>query len=194
MPDRPPCKAKLRKELRRRRQDLSPSSQLAAAAATARHITGVPGWSGARRIALYLANDGEVATTPVAELCRTTGKQLFLPVIDEQNVLEFAEWIDGAELIANRFGIPEPPPHSLRCDASELNIILMPLVAWDRLGGRLGMGGGFYDRTLAGVKGPLLVGLAHEVQEVPQVPRDDWDILLDFVVTESALYTCQGKN
>jgi 5-formyltetrahydrofolate cyclo-ligase len=70
----------------------------------------------------------------------------------------------------------------------------MPLVGWDRQGGRLGMGGGFYDRALAGIKGPLLVGLAHAVQEVPQVPIDDWDVPLDFVVTESALHQCRGKN
>ena len=56
------------------------------------------------------------------------------------------------------------------------------------------MGGGFYDRALAGIRGPLLVGLAHSVQEVAQVPREDWDIPLDFVVTESALHRCQGNN
>jgi 5-formyltetrahydrofolate cyclo-ligase len=190
----PTCKAQLRQELRRRRQALGSSSQLAAAEAATSHITGLPRWPGARRIALYLANDGEIDTTPLGALCRTAGKQLFLPVIDETNLLEFAEWIDGDELVVNRYGIPEPPRHSPRGPATALDIIIMPLVGWDRQGGRLGMGGGFYDRALAGIKGPLLVGLAHAVQEVPQVPGDDWDVPLDFVVTESALHQCRGKT
>ncbi|MDH5171721.1 MAG: 5-formyltetrahydrofolate cyclo-ligase [Gammaproteobacteria bacterium] len=194
MPDRPPDKTRLRQEMRRRRQALGPSIQQAAAEAATNQITRLPHWPGARRIALYLANDGEVDTGPMSGLCRSSGKQLFLPVIDDQNLLAFARWIEGGELVANRYGIPEPALDSPRCPTAELDILVMPLVAWDRQGGRLGMGGGFYDRALAGIRGPLLVGLAHSVQEVAQVPREDWDIPLDFVVTESALHRCQGNN
>jgi len=194
MPDRHPSKSQLRQDMRRLRQALGPLSQRAAAEAAATHLTRLPTWPGARRIALYLAHDGEIDTGPLAASCRNSGKQLFLPVIDQQNLLEFAEWADGDKLLPNRYGIPEPPGNSARCPAANLDILVMPLVAWDRSGGRLGMGGGFYDRALEGVDGPVLVGLAHALQEVPQVPRDDWDITLDFVVTDSALHQCRGDD
>ena len=193
MPDRSPCKAQLREELRRQRRALSPLEQSAAASAVAILITQIPHWQAARRIALYLASDGEIDTTPLSSACREAGKQLFLPVIGEHKLMEFAEWTAGSELVANRYGIPEPPRSAQRCNTSALDIIAMPLVAWDRTGGRLGMGGGFYDRTLAGIEKPLLVGLAHSVQELRQVPRDDWDVPLDFVVTNKALHRCQGQ-
>jgi 5-formyltetrahydrofolate cyclo-ligase len=181
----------LRKELRQRRRGLSPSAQINAAEKITASIIQLPPWAAARRIALYLANDGEINTLPLSDLCRGAGKQLFLPVIGEQDTLTFAAWDDDGELVANRFGILEPAPTSARCAASELDIIILPLVAWDRRGGRLGMGGGFYDRALAGVEGAALVGLAHALQEVPRVPRDNWDIPLDFVVTETALHRCR---
>jgi len=194
MPDRPPCKALLREELRQRRRTLSPQDQSAAARTVAIHFARIPGWPTARRIALYLASDGEIDTAPLSADCRAAKKQLFLPVIGEKNLMEFAEWKPGSELATNRYGIPEPPRSAQRCTAVALDIIVLPLVAWDRTGGRLGMGGGYYDRALAGVNGPLLVGLAHAVQQVPQVPRDEWDIPLDYVVTDSALHCCQGHN
>ncbi|MEE4144797.1 MAG: 5-formyltetrahydrofolate cyclo-ligase [Halieaceae bacterium] len=194
MPDRPSGKARLREQLRRQRRALSRQDQSTAARNVAIHITRIPGWPTARRIALYLASDGEIDTSPLGADCRRAGKQLFLPVIGEKNLMEFAEWTPDSELASNRFGIPEPPLAAQRCAAAALDIIVLPLVGWDSTGGRLGMGGGFYDRALAGVNGPLLVGLAHSVQQLPQVPRDDWDIPLDFVVTESALHCCQGHN
>jgi 5-formyltetrahydrofolate cyclo-ligase len=67
-------------------------------------------------------------------------------------------------------------------------------VGWDGHGGRLGMGGGFYDRTLSGISGPLLVGLAHENQQVDEIPLENWDIALDYVATDVGLYACQQKE
>ena len=88
----------------------------------------------------------------------------------------------------------EPPPAAARRSANELDIIFLPLVGWDEFGNRLGMGGGFYDRTLAGVRQPLLVGLAHDCQRAERVPREAWDISMDFVATGSALVRCQGAS
>lgn len=189
MPDPSLDKNRLRSELRRRRRQLTGAEQTKAAAEVARQATALTAWPGARCLALYLAADGEVDTHPLASRCRAAGKQLFLPVIrDGEGRLDFALWEEGAALVPNRYGIPEPPPTALRRGAGELDIIFLPLVGWDRGGGRLGMGGGFYDRSLADVHGPLLVGLAHGCQEVEQVPRSDWDVPLDFIATETALY------
>jgi 5-formyltetrahydrofolate cyclo-ligase len=187
-------KVQLRTHMRQQRQALDQQAQLCAANAVSSHVTRLPGWPEASRIALYLANDGEIETSPLEVLCRDEGKHLFLPVIQASSSLEFASWDANITLKENRFGIAEPGPEAERCGASVLDIVFLPLVAWDLQGGRLGMGGGFYDRTLAGVSGPLLVGLAQSVQQVPLVPRDTWDISLDFVVTDTALHCCRVES
>ena len=194
MSDSKLSKAQLRNELRQRRQALGPAEQLAAAKAAAAFILQLPDWPGARRIALYLAADGEIDTGELAQLARSQDKQLFLPVIERDNHLSFAAWLPGSHLAANRYGIPEPSGDAKRCATNTLDIIFLPLVGWDLHGGRLGMGGGFYDRTLAGTSGPVLVGLAHGNQQVDRIPREDWDIPLDFIATDTALYCCQGAN
>ncbi len=192
MPDSPHSKAALREILRQQRRHLDPAAQRTAAEAVAVNVARLPGWSDATRIALYLPNDGEIGTAPLAELCRESGKQLFLPVIDASlKLLQFARWQEHSELVTNRFGIPEPGTQARSCSAWALDIVILPMVAWDRRGGRLGMGGGFYDRALAGTGNTLRVGIAHTLQEVAEVPCDDWDIALDFAVTDSAVHCCQ---
>ncbi len=191
-PDATRDKARLRSELRRRRRALGPAEQQAAARAVAGSIALLPAWAQARHIALYLAADGEVGTGDLERVGRDTGKQLYLPVIRDDDSLAFALWDTRATLQVNRYGIPEPPPASTYREARDLDIIVMPLVGWDRRGGRLGMGGGFYDRTLAGVTGPLLVGLAHSCQEVESLPLEAWDARLDYIATEAALLQRRG--
>ena len=151
-------------------------------------------WPGAGRIALYLAADAEVDPAPLAAAARSAGKDLFLPVIEADDSLSFARWREGAQLLPNRFGIPEPAADEQRCPARELDIIFLPLVGWDGSGMRLGMGGGFYDRSLEGVVGPLRVGLAYALQERPALPAEPWDARLDYVATEIALVACRGEN
>ena len=94
----------------------------------------------------------------------------------------------------NRYGIPEPPADVPRSNPGELDIIFLPLVAWDRRGSRLGMGGGIYDRTLEGVRGPLLVGLAHSLQELDHIPAEPWDIRLHFIASDKALHRCHAEG
>ena len=192
MADTPSDKARLRALLRRRRKGLGTVAQEAAAQAIADHIEQLPVWSGARHIALYFAADGEIDTAALGARGRATGKQLYLPVIRDDDSLEFARWDNGIALHPNRYGIPEPPAACARCETRDLDIIFMPLVGWDRRGGRLGMGGGFYDRSLRGREGAVLVGLAHSCQEVEEVPLDPWDARLDYIATEAALHKCRG--
>lgn len=100
------------------------------------------------------------------------------------------EFTAETHLVPNRFGIPEPqqgPAHKLPTHL--LDVVLMPLVGFDRAGSRLGMGGGFYDTTFAfkqqNPKGkPLLIGLAHSCQEVDSLQADNWDIPLGAIATE----------
>lgn len=187
-------KTALRSALRQRRQALDPTAQRAAAQALSHVVPKLPRWESARRIALYHARDGEIDTVSLAHLARTAGKQLYLPVLCSDNSLSFARWHTADAPSLNRYQIPEPPATAERCPASDLDIIFLPLVGWDTRGGRLGMGGGYYDRTLSGISGPVLVGLAHQCQQVTEIPLQEWDIVLDYVATDIALYHRAGDQ
>jgi 5-formyltetrahydrofolate cyclo-ligase len=100
----------------------------------------------------------------------------------------FARWRGDEPLQPNALGIAEPMPSALAFSVAKLDIMFLPLLGWDKHGGRLGMGAGYYDRALAGVDGPTLIGLAHQVQEVDKLPIDTWDIPLNSVVTDKNIY------
>ena len=184
-------KAALRRRMRALRRTISPPEARHAGVRVADQVGDLPRWPEAATVAVYLAADGEIDTTAVVDRCRTENKQICLPVVLPDGRLAFASWEPGAALVRNRFGIPEPPPEAGRYPLSRLDVMLLPLVAWDRTGTRLGMGGGFYDRTLAaGGSQPCLAGLAYESQEIDALPRQSWDIRMDFVVTEAGLHGC----
>lgn len=108
------------------------------------------------------------------------------------DTLRFARWHDGARLHRNRFHIPEPRRQA-RLSARALNVVLLPLTGFDASGNRLGMGGGFYDRTLAFKRRhrkarPLLVGVAHACQQVSTLPAEIWDVPLAMIVTDRGVF------
>ena len=153
-----------------------------------------------RSIACYLANDGEIDPTYVVHAAWKMRKRVYLPVLSPfQRKLYFAPYQDGMEMHINRFGIPEPacsPVNWLR--PWQLDLMLLPLVAFDGNGNRLGMGGGFYDRSLAYRQSrtrslkPKLIGLAHELQHEPQLAANSWDIPLDIIATEERVIQVNG--
>ena len=185
-------KADIRRQLRARRSALSRHERTACAEAAAAILTRSSYWRDADTIALYLAADGELDTDPIIRTARAANKRLFLPVILPDNSLQFRQWRADMDLVVNRYGIPEPAKTANSAELSALTLVCVPLVAWDRQGTRLGMGGGFYDRTFAGAGSRgLLVGLGYTIQEQASLPRDTWDVSLDLVVTESDLISCK---
>ena len=129
------------------------------------------------------------------------GKHCYLPVLHPslECQLWFVEYTPTAVLKPNRFGIPEPDHRqAIRIAPNLLDIVLLPLVGFDRQGGRLGMGGGFYDRTFAFHKGkrnkPYLLGMAHACQEVEALELADWDIPLFGVITDKELILAAKKS
>ncbi len=185
------AKPALRQQLRKRRQDLAPAFRATAASAAAALAEGLPGWTSARHIALYWPGDGELDLLQLARACRQQHRALYLPVLAGEKRLLFRHWDENTTLVANRFGIPEPAAGSPGRSADGLDIIFLPLVGWRRDGYRLGMGGGFYDRTLAAVEGPLRVGVGFDCQELVDGPAaETWDVGLDYVLTETALHRC----
>lgn len=188
---------RLRRELRARRRTLSCQERRAAARSLARNgpLAALLGRYG--RVALYLANDGEIDPAQLLTRLRAAGHRCYLPVLHchRRQPLWFAHYLPGMPMGRNRFAIPEPQvPPGARLRAAELDALLMPLVGFDDRGNRLGMGGGFYDRSLQFLghrrrwRKPLLIGLAYELQRLDRVEARDWDIPLDAVATEAGLY------
>lgn len=188
----------LRHLLRQQRRALSPSQQSNASARLTQRLRQLPDIQRARHLALYLPNDGEIDPTPLLSWLTPRGARAYLPVLRPlaENSLWFVHYHPGTPMVTNRFGIPEPctrhaahPAH--RRPVWALDVILLPLVGFDENGERLGMGGGFYDRTLArlhnGGPRPRLIGVAHDCQGVERLPTAPWDIPLDAIASDSRL-------
>ncbi|WP_097459658.1 5-formyltetrahydrofolate cyclo-ligase [Mangrovitalea sediminis] len=186
----------LRRKIRRQRRALTPDAQKKASLLLIRHLLSLPALKRARRLAIYLPNDGEIDPTAFIQVARQLGKTCYLPVLHPilHNRLWFYRFDSHTRLRHNRFGIPEPAHRNApRCAPWALHVVLLPLVAFDADGGRLGMGGGFYDRTFGFTRhsaqpAPRLVGLAHELQRVDRLPIADWDVPLEAIVTDRAIY------
>ncbi|HZX81699.1 MAG TPA: 5-formyltetrahydrofolate cyclo-ligase [Lysobacter sp.] len=182
----------LRRGIRSRRAALSPAFRIAAAQQLGARLAALPSMPTSGYVAGYWAVDGEI---PLLSWQTSLGDDCIycLPALGDDERLRFAPWRPGDALVANRFGIPEPDVEpSALLEASALAAIVMPLVAFDATGNRIGMGGGWYDRTLAGVRDrkprPLLVGAAYELQRIDAITPADWDVPLDAVCTESSVY------
>lgn len=186
----------LRLAMRARRRALSARERRDAAEALRERLLAFPPLRRARRIALYLANDGELDPAPLCAALSALGKRVYLPVLNpcSPGRLHFAEHRPGERLYPNRYGIPEPAPRLGRlCPAWALDLVLTPLVAFDAAGHRLGMGGGYYDRSFAfrqtARRGrPWLVGIAYGFQCVEDLPSECWDVPLDAIATPERLY------
>jgi 5-formyltetrahydrofolate cyclo-ligase len=181
-----------RKELRAARRALTPAQQQAAAKTLSRKLRNWLPLLRSQHIAFYLPNDGEIDPQPLIHHLLQLGKSCYLPCLhaDGSNRVWFVRYRRGEKLYNNRFGIPEPDRCNRRRPAWALQTVLMPLVGFDHTGNRLGMGGGFYDRTFAfkrihKTRKPLLVGLAHSIQEAELLPAESWDMPLDFIATEA---------
>ena len=194
MPDISSDKQSMRAQLRDRRRALDKEQQLAASLQLANYATRVPAWDTASTVALYLPNDGEIDPTPLAIAASSGGKTIALPVVSGEH-LEFAVWEGppslSSSLQRNRYNILEPTESAARVSLQKIDLLCVPLVAWDRRGGRLGMGGGYYDRYLANGDSPVLMGLGHAWQEVPGVPCGPQDVRMNFIATDAALIFCQ---
>ncbi len=180
--------------MRETRRAIPAGERAAAAAAAARVLTALDVWAAARRVAVYIAMDGELDPAPLAAAARAAGKQVYLPVLGERDdePMVFLPWNPDTPLAPNRFRIPEPVTGA-PVAAQELDLVLAPLVAFDLRGHRLGMGAGFYDRSFAFLQDrritrPLLLGLAYARQQVDSLPPEPWDVPLVGVATEQQLH------
>ncbi len=188
-------RALLRKQLRCKRNSLSPQQQHAAAQSLYRQLAQQQVFRRAQHVAFYLACDGEISPHLLLKAALNQGKQVYLPVIAPwpKYKMVFQQLLPDELWETNSYGITQPRWNPQRQRPIwTLDLLCMPLVGFDQAGNRLGMGGGYYDRALAPlvehehIKMPTLLGLAHACQEVEQIPTQSWDIPLQAVVTDSA--------
>jgi 5-formyltetrahydrofolate cyclo-ligase len=180
-------KARLRVEARRTRDAADRFGAGQAAVALFPPELAGPGF-----VAAYWPLGGEFDPLPLVEHLRATGARIALPrIINRSGAPRFLEWPPMGLLSPDAFGVPAPP-----ADGEEVipRLVLTPLLAFDRAGGRLGQGGGHYDRILArlAAHGSIAVGLAYAVQEIPVVSRAEHDMRLDWVITEREAIRCRG--
>lgn len=184
----------LRKRLRESRATLPAAERIAAAQALVAQIEQVPEFLTDRRIGGYWAVAGELPLAALMQGLRARHQDYLLPVVGVDRRLRFARWQPRMEITMNRYGIPEPVCAAADLFAPEqLDVVLLPLLGFDRLGQRLGFGGGYYDRSFAFLKDrtdvgkPVLVGVGYAMQEVPAIKAMAWDVRLDYIATEHEL-------
>jgi len=179
----------LRTQVRDARRCISDNEQHSFAATATQQVLDELTKLKAKHVAIYLTNDGELDTQPLIHTLWELGVKVYLPHLhpfSKGNLLFFA-YTPETPLVENKLKILEPVldigkmrlPH-------QLDVVITPLVAFDSTGARMGMGGGFYDRTLANWqrKGkPYPIGFAHDCQQVESLPCEHWDVPLPMIVT-----------
>lgn len=192
-------RAQIRQKLRKARNSLSKNEQEFAAKQLKLNFTQHLKHAKASQncqIGVYFSNDSEIDTSLLIKELWSLGHTLNLPIIHPFNgtTLLFQRYEENSPMKANRYGIFEPKLNcSQICPLPKLDYLLMPLVAFDKDGNRLGMGGGFYDKTLANYyqenwHQPQLIGLAHQCQQVPKLPIESWDVPLKCIVTPEKVF------
>ena len=173
----------LRQQIRKTRANLTALQQQQAEDSITQQALAFIEERNAQHIALYVSFDGEISTDKLIKTLWAQDKHVYLPVLHpfNPNHLLFLRYLPDTPMLKNKFGIWEPKLNVQNVlPLDELDILFTPLVAFDKQGNRLGMGGGFYDRTLQTWQNAsfMPVGLAHQCQQVEQLPTEAWDVPL----------------
>ncbi|MCM2678887.1 5-formyltetrahydrofolate cyclo-ligase [Echinimonas agarilytica] len=202
MTDLMATRAALRKQLRQQRQGLSAKQQSLASHALLENLQQVDAIKHANSLAVYLAGDGEIDLAPLIHWCWHEHKTLTVPVLHpfSKHHLLFLRYEPTTPMVRNCYGIFEPQLNVLDVlPVAHLDCMVLPLVGFDDQANRMGMGGGYYDRTLASWQQQrhaksALIGVAHDCQKVAKLPVANWDVPLDQVVTPSIIIKNDQKD
>ncbi|HEX6832769.1 MAG TPA: 5-formyltetrahydrofolate cyclo-ligase [Rudaea sp.] len=193
-----PSRRELRQRLRDARAALTPAQRIAAASALVAQLEQIPEFMVDARIAGYWAVGGELPLLAIFGGLLARAQRYHLPIVMTEGDLRFALWKPGGAVHPNRHGIPEPDHATADLVAGDaLDVVLVPLLGFDRRGYRIGSGAGYYDRTFAFLQSakarpaqPVLVGIGYSAQEVASVDPQPWDVRMDFIATERELIDC----
>lgn len=194
--ERSAARQALRRQMRKLRAGLTPQVQHHAARSFARQAHRARLLKPGLKVAAYVAVRNEADLAPLIASALKLGCRVYLPRVVNLTAgrMEFLRYTGPKQLRRNALGLLEPVSSAPRIAPRELDRVFMPLAAFDLQGHRLGTGGGFYDRRFAFVgsrrlwRKPRLIGVGYEMQRVPSVPTEPWDILMDAVMTERRLY------
>ncbi len=179
----------IRQGLKQVRQRLPAEYRIKTSAQVCKRIAISEAYRKAKRIALYFSANGEVDLDVLWTSAPYHGKFCYFPCLREDKSLDFLPATPSTPFKKNRFNIPEPDVSlSLAIKPQDLDIIFMPLVAFDSKGTRMGMGAGYYDRALKDVTQPLLIGVAYDFQRFEYLRAQEWDVPLSGIVTPKHFY------
>lgn len=191
-----PQRQALRKQLTEKRRQLGPAERIGAAIGVRQALEQLPEFMVDERIAGYWACAGELPLNLAMASLAERDQQFYLPVIGPERHMRFVPWRTGEEVTPNRYGIPEPVQQDQAIPPPLLDVVLVPLLGFDRHGNRLGFGGGYYDASFAFLHEekrpatPLLVGIGYAFQECEGLVARPWDVRLDYIATERELIDC----
>jgi 5-formyltetrahydrofolate cyclo-ligase len=195
VPSQKTLKSSLRKDMRQKRAGMANDQRQAWDAAINRHLLDYAESTQPRVITAFMAFDGEPDLVPAMTLLNERDVRVALPVVQEEpgrSVISFRQWSPDGELTDNRFGIAEPRG-TREIPLAEIDLALVPLVAWDQSGGRLGMGASFYDRLFqpfAGLARPVRMGVGYQLQRTKRIPLEPWDIRMHIMLSELGCLAC----
>ena len=191
----------IRQAMRLRRRSMSRAEKHCAAQSASRQLNTMPGFHRAQSIALYFAANGELDPHFLLRQLMARNKRVFVPVLPSMGHprLWFVAVTASTRFARNRFGILEPKHgRRERMKPKQLDLVFVPLTAFDTAGNRIGMGGGYYDRSFAfrrhtpRCRKPKLIGLAYDWQKLAHIETNPWDVPLDGVLTDQRYYTNTG--
>ncbi len=187
-------KQKIRAKILKKRNEVSRSQLSAAALSACDHLTNAEIYKNSKHIACYLAKDNEFDLNPIITCILDAGKFCYLPKISNthDSHLDFIQYQKSCNLSLNKYKIYEPDGQDFFAP-EKLDLVLMPLVGFDLSGNRLGMGGGFYDRSFNFLSNskrfkPFLLGVGFECQKASSIPTEDFDLKMNGMLTEDAIY------
>lgn len=190
------AKEQLRSRMRQTRSAIPQDELLRAGQAASGHALGLPELQRAGVVGLYAAIATELRTAELGAALAARGIRLAYPrIVPDQRVLRFHRIASPAELVAGAMRIPQPPAHAEPIALDHIDVLIVPGLAFDQRGGRLGWGKGYYDATLMTCGGPrpLCVGYAHDCQVVNEVPRGSHDVLMDILVTDAGIVRTSAR-
>jgi 5-formyltetrahydrofolate cyclo-ligase len=185
-------KNRTRQQMRTNREALTPAERLEKSRRICRHVMGLI--NDGQTVMVYSAKELEANTLPIINSLLARGNPVVVPIIEKADVsLRLSYLKDLSVLVPSTFAVPEPIGNEIPADPADIHTILLPMLGFDRHGGRLGYGAGYYDRFLA--KNPQIrrIGIAFACQEAERVPVDENDIHMNCIITEEGIVYSDGS-
>jgi 5-formyltetrahydrofolate cyclo-ligase len=193
MPERKPVKEEIRDRARAGRDLLTPEEIDTKSRVICRSVQDI--LDGDDNVMLYASKGQEVNTMPLMESLLSGGVGVVVPIIEKETCsLRLSGINDLSVLVGSTFSVPEPIGNEIPVREEDLCAVVVPMIAFDRRGHRLGYGAGYYDRFLSGHRDLTKIGVAFSCQEVPAIPEDGNDIAMDLIVTEQEIISCTGTR